>query len=62
MIINDIAVKNLKLRPIIDSTGTYTYKHFKNCSKLFTTTFKESIHHLRHLKVSKLTKECRYQC
>ena len=47
--LNDITVENLKLRPIIGLIRTFTYK---NHSKLFKTTFKESIHHLRHLKVA----------
>ena len=34
-------------------------QHFKSYSKLFAATFKESIHHLRHLKVSGITKKCR---
>ena len=60
--LNDITDENLKLRPIIDLTRTYTYNTSKIVAKLFTTIFKESIHHLRYLKDSGLTKKCRYQC
>ena len=31
-------------------------QHFKSYSKLFAATFKESIHHLRHLKFLELLK------
>ena len=51
--LNDITVENIKPYPIIDLTGTYTC----NASKVianFGTNFKESIHHLRDLKVPKL--------
>ena len=59
--LNDITLENLKLRPITFNRDMHL-QHFKSYSKLFAVTFKESIHHLRHLKVSGLTKKCRPQC
>ena len=57
--LNHITVENLKLRWIIDLTGTYTY----NFSKVIVTYFRplwKNQHTI--IKVSVLTKRCRDQC